>query len=115
MGIAAFIIAETLGIKYAEVCLGALIPAILFYLCLFIQVDLIAAKRQVCGLAKDERPSFIHSVRTGWMLVPAFVVLLYTLFVMGTTPAFSGLSASLFAIIFLLFQREARKGSGSSC
>ena len=46
MGIAAFIMAEFLQVPYAEVALAATIPAILFYIALFIQVDLEAARNQ---------------------------------------------------------------------
>ncbi|PYM36721.1 MAG: C4-dicarboxylate ABC transporter permease, partial [Candidatus Rokuibacteriota bacterium] len=44
MGAAAFLIAEYLSIPYGEVALAALIPACLYYLALFVQVDLEAAK-----------------------------------------------------------------------
>ena len=36
--------AQNLGVPYKEVALAALIPAILYYVCLFIQVDLHAAQ-----------------------------------------------------------------------
>jgi TRAP-type uncharacterized transport system fused permease subunit len=44
MGIAAFLIAEFLEITYAKVALSAAIPAILYYLALFVQVDLEAGR-----------------------------------------------------------------------
>ena len=40
MGAAAFVMAEFLGMPYAEVALAALLPAMLYYLALFLQVDL---------------------------------------------------------------------------
>src|SRR5438477_209987 len=43
MGIAAFIMAEFLQVPFYEVALAAIIPALLFYVALFIQVDLEAA------------------------------------------------------------------------
>ena len=47
MGIAAFVMAEFLQVPYAEVALAATIPAILFYIALFIQVDLEAARSNI--------------------------------------------------------------------
>ncbi|MEQ8695209.1 MAG: TRAP transporter large permease subunit, partial [Bauldia litoralis] len=44
MGVAAFLMAELLSIDYSDVVLAALIPAILYYAALFIQVDLQAAR-----------------------------------------------------------------------
>ena len=45
MGAAAFLIAEYLQIPYTEVALRALVPAVLFYLALFVQVDLLAGRQ----------------------------------------------------------------------
>ena len=47
MGVAAFVMAEFLRVPYAEVALAAAIPAILFYIALFIQVDLEAARSRI--------------------------------------------------------------------
>ena len=44
MGAAAFLIAEYLQMPYPEVALRALVPAVLFYVALFVQVDLLAGK-----------------------------------------------------------------------
>ncbi|MCI6886094.1 MAG: TRAP transporter fused permease subunit [Lachnospiraceae bacterium] len=44
MGVGAFIMAELLGIGYGEVAMAALIPALAYYLSVFILVDLIARK-----------------------------------------------------------------------
>lgn len=108
MGIAAFIIAETLGVPYSEIALAALVPAVLYYVCLFVQVDLIAGRDGFSRMNRDELPSLRLILRTGWMIIPAFAVLIYTLFILGYTPAASGLYACLFAIIFLLVQKEVR-------
>lgn len=110
MGIAAFIIAETLGVPYAEIALAALIPAVLYYICLFAQVDLIAGRNQAKQTSSAELPSFRQSFMTGWMIIPAFAILVYALFIKGYTPSYSGLFAALFALVFLLFNREVRKG-----
>ncbi|MDR7444083.1 MAG: TRAP transporter fused permease subunit [Armatimonadota bacterium] len=56
MGAAAFLMAEFLGIRYAEVAAAALLPALLYYVCLFFQVDLEAAKRGLRGLPPDQLP-----------------------------------------------------------
>ena len=46
MGASAFIMAEFLQVSYGAVCVAAAIPAFLYYACLFIHVDLEAAKQQ---------------------------------------------------------------------
>jgi TRAP transporter 4TM/12TM fusion protein len=104
MGIAAFIIAETLGIPYAEVALAALVPAMLFYICLFIQVDLIAARKGLHGMSKEAIPSLINTLKTGWLIIPSVGSLIYLLFFQGYTPQVAGLYASVIALVFLSFQ-----------
>ena len=54
MGAAAFIMAEFLQVSYGAVCIAAAIPAILYYACLFIHVDLDAAKQKI-GAVEDPR------------------------------------------------------------
>jgi TRAP transporter 4TM/12TM fusion protein len=56
MGAAAFLMAEFLGIPYARVAAAAVIPAVLYYVCLFFQVDLEAAKAGLRGLPPDQLP-----------------------------------------------------------
>ena len=46
MGAAAFVMAEFLQVAYAEVVLAALIPAVLYYVALFIQADLFCGARR---------------------------------------------------------------------
>ena len=51
MGASAFIMAEFLQVSYGAVCIAAAIPAILYYACLFIHVDLDAAKQKIGAVA----------------------------------------------------------------
>ncbi|MBI1737160.1 MAG: TRAP transporter permease [Candidatus Rokubacteria bacterium] len=79
MGIAAFLIAEFLAIPYSEVALAAVIPALLYYLAVFVQVDLEAAKHGLRGLPGDQLPRFLAVLRGGWTFLIPFAILLYTL------------------------------------
>ena len=60
MGAAAFIMAEYTGIPYRDIALAAIIPAILFYLPIYLQVHLRAVKTGLKGLRPDEILSLIH-------------------------------------------------------
>jgi len=79
MGAAAFIMASFLNVPYAVVAIGAFIPACLYYLGLFVQVDGYAAKANLKGLSKDELPSFWGTLRDGWFYTLAIVLLVYFL------------------------------------
>ena len=52
MGATAFVIAQFLNISYAEVAAAAIIPAILYYAGLFMQVDSYAARHNLKGLKR---------------------------------------------------------------
>ena len=56
MGAAAFLMAEFLNIPYGQVALAAAVPACLYYLALFTQIDLESAKRGLLGLPRRTNP-----------------------------------------------------------
>src|SRR5499427_8566520 len=66
MGAAAFLMAENLGVPYAEVMIAAIIPAALYYCALFFYVDLEAAKRGIHGEPAEKLPRGWSVLRTGW-------------------------------------------------
>ena len=71
MGAAAFLMAEFLNIPYGQVALAAAIPACLYYLALFTQIDLESAKRGLAGLPAEQIPKFRSVIRSGWVfLIP---------------------------------------------
>jgi TRAP transporter 4TM/12TM fusion protein len=79
MGAAAFLIAEYLSISYGQVALAAAIPACLYYLALFVQVDLEAAKLGLAGLPRRDIPRLGPVLQLGWVFLVPLLVLLYTL------------------------------------
>jgi TRAP transporter 4TM/12TM fusion protein len=79
MGAAAFLMAEFLELPYRTIMLAALVPAILYYLAVFIQVDLVAAREKIVP-ADDELPRPRDVLKAGWHFLVPFVVLLFALF-----------------------------------
>ncbi|MCX5908178.1 MAG: TRAP transporter fused permease subunit, partial [Deltaproteobacteria bacterium] len=79
MGAAAFIMASFLGQSYAFVCIGAFIPACLYYLGLFVQVDGYSAKANLKGIPKEQLPSFWKTLKDGWFYISVIVILVYLL------------------------------------
>ena len=57
MGAVAFIMAENIGVPYAEIVKAAIIPAILYFASAFWMVHLEAGKHGLLGLPRDELPS----------------------------------------------------------
>ncbi|MGE0744919.1 MAG: TRAP transporter permease [Rhodospirillales bacterium] len=85
MGAAAFLMAEFLQIEYADVALAAALPAVLFYMGLYFQVDLLAGKYKLTRL-NDKLPVVAEVLRDGWHLILPFAVLLFMMFFMESEP-----------------------------
>jgi len=108
MGAAAFLIAEYLSIPYGQVVLAAAIPACLYYLALFVQVDLEAAKLGLVGLPRAELPRLRSVMRRGWVFVVPLGVLLYTLMAAGWEPGKAGMLAVGVTLAVGSLQKETR-------
>ncbi len=74
LGAAAFIMAEILGLSYVTIALAALIPAILFYLAVFITVHLVAVNRNLPLVPEEDLPSW-SSVLQPHRIVPIIAAL----------------------------------------
>lgn len=79
MGATAFVMAQFMGTTYAEVAVAAIIPAVLYYAGLFLQVDAYAARHSLKGLERSELPSLRQTFREGWYFAFVVVVLIVML------------------------------------
>jgi len=75
MGAAAFLIAEYVGISYAEVVKHAFVPAFLTYGALFYIVDIEAAKKGLRGLPRSSTAPIYHSLLRALMTICGIIVL----------------------------------------
>ncbi len=107
MGATAFIIAEFLEIPYSDVALAALIPAVLYFLVLFLQVDAIARRYGISGLPRAELPDIMPVLKQGWIFVLPLAVLLYFLFWQGYNPGLSALYAGLALLALSIVKNRA--------
>jgi TRAP transporter 4TM/12TM fusion protein len=80
MGAAAFLMAENLQMRYADIALAALVPAALYYISVFTQVDLEAARRSIGGLDPARLPRAARVLRGGWFFAVPFAALFYLMF-----------------------------------
>lgn len=85
MGAAAFVMAETLGVKYAVIVTAAIIPAIVYYSGILFQVQLRANKDKMYGLPKDQLPRIGTVLKErGHLLIP-IIFLVSMMFLSGWT------------------------------
>ena len=112
MGAAAFVMADILGIPYASVALAAFVPSLLYYLALFVQIDLEAGKEGLKGLPPEEIPPLGPILRMSWLVLVPLFVLVYTLFIIYLPPAKSALLAAAAALVTALLQKDVRRNPG---
>jgi TRAP transporter 4TM/12TM fusion protein len=109
MGAAAFLMAEFLEIPYAEVVVAAVIPAVLYYFAIFVQVDLVAARDRIKFLV-DDLPKARAVLRAGWHFIVPFVVLIYALFTEQAEAEVAALYAAItMAALGVLRQYKGRR------
>jgi len=99
MGAAAFVMADIMGVGYAAVVKAALLPALLYYAALFVQIHMRAISSDIRGLSADELPNWRSTVRRRWHLVISPGVLIYLLIWENA----SAMKSVLWAIVSLLF------------
>jgi TRAP transporter 4TM/12TM fusion protein len=83
MGAAAFLMADVLGVPYMHVALAAVIPAILYFLAVFMMVDFEGARDGLRGVPVEEIPAAGKTLRNGWFLFVAIGALLLVMGLLG--------------------------------
>ncbi|AXF55211.1 TRAP transporter permease [Salicibibacter kimchii] len=79
MGSAAFIMASFIGVAYLEIVVAAAIPAALYFIAVFLQVDGYAAKHDLRGIPKRELPPVLKTLSEGWIYIVSMVALILVL------------------------------------
>lgn len=107
MGATAFLIAEFLDIPYVEVVAAAALPAIIYYVILFAQVDLMAKDNNLKGIDRSKLPDFKFLLsKRGLHLFP-IVLLIFLMFGIGLQPAKSALISGFAAVICGFFMSDS--------
>src|SRR5699024_1226813 len=107
MGSAAFIMASFLAVPYMDIVVAAAIPALLFFLAVFVQVDGYAAKNNLKGLPKSKIPSFTKTIKEGWFFIIALVLMMVLLITLHTE-VHSAFYTSLILIVLSTLSAKTR-------
>lgn len=108
MGTAAFMIAEMTGIPYIRIAGAALLPAALYYLALYIQVDLEAVRIGLHGIDKKDLPNAKEVFKRGWYLILPLLVLLFLLIVVKWSAVKAGFWSIIATIAISSVKKETR-------
>ncbi len=105
MGSAAFLLAAITETPYWQVALVSLVPALLYYLSVFMAVHYRASKRDLRGLSKEELPDFVAVLcRDGLLLFP--ILILIVLLIFQFSPFFAAFWSLASAIVCYTIKRR---------
>lgn len=105
MGAAAFLMAFFVGVPYTDIMLAGVLPAVLFYLAVFIGVQLVSVASQIN--APKEKPDYAVIMRR----LPLFVLpvgVIVVLLLLRFSPMMSAFWAILTAVGLAYLRRETR-------
>jgi TRAP transporter 4TM/12TM fusion protein len=113
MGAAAFLMAEYVGITYADVVRSAFLPAIITYGALFYIVDIEAAKAGMTGLQRTRRRTMLQGATKGLLTICSLIILSgliywglgWTRDVFGDSTSFIALAVVAVAYVGLIANR----------
>ncbi len=107
MGAAAFIMAEFLSVPYTTIIMAAIIPAILYYFCIFMSVHFVAKKEGLQGLSRDMLPNVKQVViGRGHLVLPLLVIIF--LLIRKYTPVFAAFWGTISVIAVSYLRQETR-------
>ena len=109
MGAAAFLMAEYVGEPYSKIIVRAILPAILYFLGIFVAVHFEAKKLGLKGISKDKLPRFFKLVKDTYLLLP-LIILIWLVCTNAKTMQFSAAVAILAAIAVGFINNAVRYG-----
>ncbi len=112
MGAAAFLMAEYMDIRYAEVALRAILPALLYFTGIFIAVHLEARRLDLRGIPRDQLPKMRILIKSIYLLIP--LVLLVGLVSTNVRTLQYSASVAIVAAIIVSIPGVLMEGRGQS-
>lgn len=107
MGAAAFIMAQILGVPYMEVVIAAIVPAMLYYFAVMVQVHFEASRLGLKGIPFSQLPPLMPLLKSkGFLLIPLIAIIYFLL--AGFTPLKSAFNGILVSFVLSWLNKETR-------
>ncbi|WP_103107812.1 TRAP transporter permease [Brevibacillus reuszeri] len=106
MGAAAFLMAEFIGVPYLEIAKSAALPAILFFVGIWIMTHFEAKRLGLRGLTKEELPNKKEVLKKAYLLLP--IVIIITALMMNFSAERSAIIGIVSTIVVGAFRKETR-------
>lgn len=109
MGAAAFVMTEFTQIPYTTIIMAAIIPALLYYFSLYMNVHFEACRAGLEGLPPEEVPKFSEVIKEGWHYLFPLAAIVVVL-VMGFSPTMAAYIGIFALIVVSAFKAATRMG-----
>ncbi|MEE9335622.1 MAG: TRAP transporter fused permease subunit [Granulosicoccaceae bacterium] len=107
MGAGAFVMVELTGIPYTGIITAAFLPALLYFIAVWIGIDAFSRRFDLQPLTADMLPSLRTVCITVLFFLMPFSVLLFAMFVKNFTPQYAACIASFAGVLLLLINDRA--------
>ena len=107
MGAGAFLMAERTGLPYSQIALLSIVPAVLYFLSVWVMVHFEAKKEGLERISETETPKFLPLLKSGWFYLLPLVTLIGML-IAGYTAYKAAFFAILVTIAVSYFRPETR-------
>ena len=109
MGAIAFVMADFLGVPYAEVAKAAALPAVLYFMIVFMGVDFEAAKRGLKAIPRNELPATMATLKEGWFFLLPIGLMIYLMLVKQWDPDMAGIFSLPILVAVSFFSRDKQR------
>ena len=107
MGAGAFIMAQFLGVPYIEVAIAAIVPALLYYFAVMVQVHFEASRLGLKGIPWSQLPPLLPLLKSkGFLLIPLIAIIYFLL--AGYTPLKAAFNGILVSFVLSWLNKETR-------
>ncbi|MEE3045963.1 MAG: TRAP transporter fused permease subunit [Pseudomonadota bacterium] len=103
MGAGAFVMVELTGRPYVEIMVAAILPAILYFLAVWVGINAFAQRFDLPGVPEKDRPTMRAVIITSCFFLVPFTILLWGMFGGGYTPQYAACLALLAGAALLFF------------
>ncbi len=108
MGAGAFVMVELTGTPYTQIMAAATLPAVLYFLTVWVGINAYATRHDLQPVDASERPDGKEVLITSLFFAVPFVLLLERIFNGGYTPQYAASVAIFAGIVLLLFDVTLR-------
>jgi TRAP transporter 4TM/12TM fusion protein len=103
MGAGAFVMVELTGVPYTDIMFAALLPAVLFFVAVWVGIDAYATRYALREVPDDQRPKRRDVIITSAFFAVPFGVLLAGMFALNFTPQYAAALAIFVGLVALFF------------